>query len=184
MWRSMSIELSDTVFHFHVSFPGDRALDPETNRQESVALCMRGILLRDFIASFFVKDDRSLKMALKSISSVLHVPQVSAVLDVAFISECFSLFFFSSLFPTLAEEWEKEISKTEDATLCAWLVQFFCCTGHTGARRFCPQFLLNTCQVFLWIDALSHLSKPTDAPQEEEERWDAHVRHSVAQLPW
>ena len=57
-------------------------------------------------------------------------------------------------------------------------------TGHTGARRFWPQRLLNTCQVFLWIEALSHLSKPTDAPQEEEERWDAHVRHSVAQLPW
>ena len=55
--------------------------------------------------------------------------------------------------------------------------------GNTRARRF-SQFLLNTCQVFLWIDALSHCSKPTTAPQEEEERWDAHVRHSVAQLSW
>lgn len=113
-----------------VSFPGDRALDPETNRQEFVALCMRGILLRDFIASFFVKDDRGLKMALKSFSSVLHVPQVSAVLDVAFIYinvfHCFSSQVCFQMFPTLAEEWEKEISKTEDATLCAWLVQFFC----------------------------------------------------------
>lgn len=120
-----SIELSNTVFHSHVNFAGDHALDPETNRQESVALCMRGILLRDFIASFFVKDNRSPKMTFKSFSSVLHVPQVSAVLAVSF-NNMISMFFFSSLFPTLAEEWEKEISKTEDATLCAWLIQFFC----------------------------------------------------------
>lgn len=173
-----------------VSFPGDRALDPETNRQEFVALCMRGILLRDFIASFFVKDDRGLKMALKSFSSVLHVPQVSAVLDVAFIYQCFSLFFFSSLFPNVSNfgrgVGEGDIEDGGRNALCLVSSVFLleASTGHTGARRFCPQRLLNTCQVFLWIEALSHLSKPTDAPQEEEERWDAHVRHSVAQLPW
>ena len=141
-----SIELSDTVFHFHVSFTGDRALDPETNRQESVALCMRGILLRNFIASFFVKDDCSLKMALQSFSSVLHVPQVSAVLDVAFVYECFSSQVCFQMFPTLAEEWEKEISKTEDATLCAWLVQFFCLK-----QALATQELVDFAPSFFWI---------------------------------
>ena len=147
-----SIELSDTVFHFHVSFPGDRALDPETNRQESVALCMKGILLTDFIASFFVKDDRSLKMALKSFSSVLHVPQVSAVLDVAFIfiSECLSLFLFSSLFPNVSNfgrgVGEGDIEDGGRNALCLVSSVFLleASTGHTAARRFCPQFLLNT----------------------------------------
>ena len=58
-------------------------------------------------------------MALKPFSSVLHVPQVSAVQDVSFIIfyilyKCFSSQVCFQMFPTLAEEWEKEISKTED----------------------------------------------------------------------
>ena len=51
----MYVLLNFLIFHLHINFPGYHVLDPEANSQESVALSMRGILLRDFIALFSSK---------------------------------------------------------------------------------------------------------------------------------